>query len=368
MSKGEKISGWALFLWLVTFTLGDMSILNPAVGAKAYQDSWLGFILGWAGGFILMAIYVAIIRLNPSKTLFDMLKECFGKYLGSILIVFYIWYFIYNGSLVVREFGEYALTIKYTETPILAICVLIILLAVYAIKNGLEVISRLIGILAFFFVLFIFTITILLIPQFDPSNLLPFLEHGLKPVLKAGLNTIAFPFGELVWLLVIFTVGNQSVNFKKIGLSAVAVGGFIILITLLRDIMVLGPTLLENQTYPGQASALLIPRPIDVSPLIASSLLIGSGVETITYLYACTLGITQLFNLDDYKPLVLPMAALMVMLAIWNFTNLYQFFDWVGEIYPYYTIPFQIIIPLTLLIISRINNRNGDGVRLKAGG
>ncbi|MEN6463323.1 MAG: endospore germination permease [Syntrophomonas sp.] len=351
MSKGEKISGLALFLWLFTFTLGDMSILNPAVGARAYQDSWLGFMLGWAGGFILMAIYVAIIRLNPSKTLFDIFKECFGKYLGSILIIFYIWYFLYNGSLVVREFGEYALTVKYSETPILFVCILIVFLAAYAIKNGLEVIGRIIGILAFFFVLFIITITILLIPQFDPGNLLPFLEHGLKPILKAGFNTIAFPFGELVLLLVISSVGNQNVNFKKIGFSAVAVGGFLILITIFRDIMVLGPALLESQTYPAQASPLIIPRPIDVSPLIASSLLIGSGAETTTYLYACTLGITQLFNLDDYKPFVFPMAALMVMLALWNFTNVYQFFGWVGEIYPYYVLPFQTFIPLIILII-----------------
>lgn len=358
MSKGEKISGLALFLWLVTFTLGDMSILNPAVGAKAYQDSWLGFILGWAGGFILMAIYVSIIRLNPSKTLFDVLRECFGKYLGSLLIIFYIWYFIYNGSLVVREFGEYALTVKYSETPILFICALIVFMAAYAIKNGLEVISRIFEILVFFFVLFVITITILLLPHFDPGNLLPFLEHGFKPVLKAGFNTIAFPFGELVLLLVISSVGNQNANFKKIGFSAVAVGGFLILITLFRDIMVLGPALLESVTYPAQASTLIIPRPVDVSPLIASSLLIGSGAETTTYLYACTLGITQLFNLDDYKPFVLPMGALMTVLAIWNFTNVYQFFDWVGEIYPYYVLPFQTIIPLIILIILLIKEKS----------
>lgn len=305
-----------------------------------------------------MAVYVSIIRLNPSKTLFDVLRECFGKYLGSLLIISYIWYFIYNGSLVVREFGDYALTTKYSETPILFICALLVFMAAYAIKNGLEVIGRIFGILVFFFVLFIITITILLLPHIDPGNLLPFLEHGFKPVLKAGFNTIAFPFGELVLLLVISSVGNQNANFKKIGFSAVAVGGFIILITLFRDIMVLGPALLESITYPAQDSTLIIRRPVDVSPLIASSLLIGSGAETTTYLYACTLGVTQLFNLDDYKPFVLPMGVLMTVLAIWNFTNVYEFFDWVGEIYPYYAMPFQTIIPVIILIILLVKEKS----------
>ncbi|MGI5922099.1 MAG: GerAB/ArcD/ProY family transporter [Syntrophomonadaceae bacterium] len=351
MSKVERISGLTLFLWLLAFTLGDMSILNPAVGAKAYQDSWLGFILGWAGGMILMLIYVSIIKLNPSQNLFDLLKECFGKYLGSILIVTYIWYFIYNGALVVREFGEYAVTVRYSQTPILFISALLLVNVAYAIKQGLEVVGRVAGLVVIFFILFIFTVTILQIPQIDPGNLLPFLEHGYKPVLKAGFSTLAFPFGELVLLLVIFTVGNQHTNFKKIGLLAVAIGGFIILITLFRDIMVLGPALLENQTYPAQASALIIPRPVDVSPTVVASLFIGSGAETVTYLYACALGITRLFNLEDYKPFVFPMAALMVMISIWNFTNIHQFFAWVGEIYPYYVLPFQIFIPLVVLFV-----------------
>lgn len=363
MSKGEKISGIALFLWLVTYTLGDMPILNPAIGAKAYQDSWLGFILGWVGGFILMVIYVSIIRLNPSKTLFEILKDSFGKYLGSILIIFYIWYFIYNGSLVVREFGEYVVTVNYSETPIVFVLVLLILMAAYMIKSGLEVISRVYGILTFIFIFSVLLLTIMSIPQFDFNNFFPFLEHGLKPVLKAGFATVAFPFGELVLLLVISSVANESVNIKKIAYSAVALGGCLIFITLIRDIMVLGPGLLENQTFPAMASTQMIPKPLDVSPLVAVSLLIGSGIETTTYLYACTLGITQLFNLDDYKPFVFPMSALMVMISIWNFTNISQFFDWVGEIYPYYVLPFQTIIPLIILIILWTKKKAASGAR-----
>jgi len=351
MIKGEKISGMALFLWLVTYTLGDMSILNPAIGAKAYQDSWLGFILGWTGGFILMVIYVSIIRLTPSKTLFEILKDSFGKYIGSILIIFYIWYFIYNGSLVVREFGEYAVIVNYPETPIVFISALLVFMAAYMIKSGPQVISRVYGILAFIFIFSVLAITMILIPQFDFTNLFPFLEHGIKPVLKAGLNTVAFPFGELVLLLVIASVAKESVNIKKAAYSAVALGGFLIFVTILRDIMVLGPGLLENQTFPAQASTQIIPKPLDVSPMVSVSLLIGSGIETTTYLYACTLGISQLFNLDDYKPFVFPMAALMVMISLWNFTSVHQFFGWVSEIYPYYVVPFQTIIPLIILII-----------------
>lgn len=359
MSKGEKISGIALFLWLVTFLLGDMPIHTPVSGGQAYQDSWLGFLLGWAGGFILMVIYVSIIRLNPSKTLFIILKETFGKYIGSILILLYIWYFIYNGSLVSRQFGEYIVAVNYNETPLLFVLALLLLMAAYMVKSGLEVISRVYGMLAILYLISVLAITAILIPQFDFNNFFPVLERGIKPVLKAGLATIGFPFGELVLLLAFYSVANESVNMKKTAYFAVAVGGLLVFINVLRDIMVLGSGLLANQTFPSNAVTQVIPPPIDISPLVVGSLLIGSGIEATTYLYACTLGITQLFNLYDYKPFVFPMAVLMVLLSLWNFTNIHQFFGWLDAIYPYYALPFQTIMPFILLIIALLKKKSG---------
>ncbi len=359
MSKGEKISGIALFLWLVAFILGDMPIHTPVSGGAAYQDSWLGFILGWVGGLILMVIYVSIIRLNPTKTLFTILKDTFGKYMGSIIIVLYIWYFIYNGSLVSRQFGEFIVTVNYNETPIMFALALLLLMAAYMVKSGLEVISRVYGILAILYIISVLVITAIMIPQFDFNNFFPVLERGFKPVLKAGFSSLGFPFGEMVLLLTFYSVANESVNIKKIAYSAVVVGGFLVFAGVLRDIMVLGPGLLANQTFPSNATTQVIPPPIDISPLVVGSLLIGSGIETTTYLYACTLGITQLFSLDDYKPFVFPMGVLMGLLALWNFANIHQFFAWLDTVYPYYALPFQTIMPIIILIFAVIKKRSG---------
>lgn len=64
------------------------------------------------------------------------------------------------------------------------------------------------------------------------------------------------------------------------------------------------------------------------------------------------MGIAQLFALDDYKPLVIPVAVISVALSIWVFDNVLELIQWGVEVWPYYSILFQMVIPLLLLFVS----------------
>ncbi|WMJ81673.1 endospore germination permease [Clostridium sp. MB40-C1] len=352
MKNFEKISAFQLFLWMLTFTFGDMSIINPAVGYGAGQDSWIGFGIGWILGLFIMLMYMTIIKLNPSKTIIQILKDCFGKCLGIILGICYIVYFMYANSLVVREFGEYIYIINYPDTPILFIMASLVFLVSFAAKKGPEIIARVYGILVYVFIFFVIMISLLLIPHIQFMNILPVLENGWHPIFRSSISSVAFPFGELVIFMMIYDNVNDNENIKKAAFSAMMIGGAIIFITILRDIMVLGPSLLENLTFPGQTSSELIPDPMNISPLIAINLIIGSSAESSTYLYASTKGVAQLLNLNDHRPFVFPMAILLLILCIWNYRDIFQFFNSVSEVYVYFAIPFQVIIPFVIMIIS----------------
>lgn len=140
MSKDVKISSVQLSILIMGFLFGSTAIINVATGAA--QDAWLAYVIGWAGGFILIGIYAHISLLNPGRTLIEILKDNFGRYPGSIIAVLYIWYFIHLAALVLRNFGEYMVTAIYPETPILFVIILFALTIAYAVKNGLEVLSR----------------------------------------------------------------------------------------------------------------------------------------------------------------------------------------------------------------------------------
>lgn len=351
MLKDVKISSIQLSILIMGFLFGSSSILNPATAA--YQDAWLAYIIGWAGGFVLLWLYASVALANPSKTLISILRENLGKVLGSLIALLYIWYFIHLAALVLRNFGEYMAVTVYYETPILFTIGCFALLAAYGVKNGLEVMARASEILVpliFFFVTFIFFAVMV---EYDLKNLFPILERGFSPVAKAGLGVLTFPFGETVVFLMVFPALNKQRSLKKVSFISLLLMGLIILNILLRDLWAMGPDMLNRVVFPPSLTTQLIPH-LKIDPLIGINLLIGAGVKFSVCLYAAAIGISQLFNLKDYKPFVLPITVICIALSLWIYDNVFEMLRWAVEVWPFYSIPFQIVIPLFLLGISKV--------------
>ncbi|WHH61157.1 endospore germination permease [Petroclostridium sp. X23] len=360
--KDVKISNAQLFLLLIGFVFGNTAIVNPA--AAALQDSWLAFIIAWIGGLALLGIYISISNMNPSKNLIEILIDNFGKILGNITAALYIWYFIHLAALVTRDFGEYMVTVMFPETPILFIISCICITVAYVVKNGLEVIARSNELLTLAIPLLVAAIFLALINQYNFNNLFPFLEKGVKPVLKVSFGVLAFPFGEIVAFLMIFPHLKNRKDLVKTSYFAIIAVGFMLLSVILRDLLVLGPDMLSRVTFPPQISTELIPN-ITIQPFVAINLLVSGGVKIAVATYAAVIGITQLFNLDDYKPFVLPVVAIVASLSIWVYDNIFDVFQWAAEIWAYYSVPFQILIPLLLVIISWIKKIKTQNISLK---
>lgn len=354
MVRNVKISSIQLSLLIMGFVFGSSAIITPA--AAAYQDAWLAYIIGWAGGYVLIGIYAYISILNPSKTLIDILKDTFGKYIGSIIGILYLWYFIHLGALVFRNLGEFMVTAIYIETPIIFIITSLALVVVYIMKKGLEVIARVGELTIPIMLFFAISIFLLVIGRYEITNLLPFLEHDFMPVLKTGFSVLAFPFGETVVFLMIFPYLNKKDDVVKISYISITMIGIILLSVVLSNLMALGGDMLSRIVFPSHVTISLIPR-IAVEPFVSINLLISGGFKIVICIYSTVIGITQLFNLDDYKPFVIPIVIIAVALSIWVYDNLPGMVRWTVEIYPYYAVPFQIIIPVLLLIISLIKKR-----------
>ncbi|WP_182007582.1 GerAB/ArcD/ProY family transporter, partial [Priestia aryabhattai] len=54
----------------------------------------------------------------------------------------YILYFMYDASRVLRDFGEMLLTFAYPDTPLFIANALLMLVIIYTIRKGIEVIAR----------------------------------------------------------------------------------------------------------------------------------------------------------------------------------------------------------------------------------
>lgn len=344
-----RISKIQIFTLMSGFLFGSTVIVAPVAGAK--NDAWISMIIGGTCGILLMLVYASISLFNPSKTLVDILREKFGKVPGSIIAALYVWYFIHVASLVLRDYGEFICTVAFPETPMIVVIVIFAIVLLYGVNSGIEVIGRISELLVPVIPVSVFIITFSLFTISDFTAFLPILEGGMMPVLDAAFSYVTFPFGETVAFLMVYPHLNRMEEIRRTVLTAAVILSTLGIIIFFRDISVLGSELLSRATFIPHVTSLVFPE-INVDPLVDINLMIAGGIKISVCLYAASTALSQLAGIQDYSWLSGALTVFCVVLSVWQFENVLELFDWTDKIWPFYSLPFQIIIPLVLFVMS----------------
>lgn len=350
----EKISPYQLGMIMTAFFIGSSLVINPSVEAK--QDAWIAFIVSWIGGMLLFLITLAIAQLHPGKTLVGIFIQCFGKIGGKILSIIYAWYFLHLSAEVIRSYANYSTTVSYPETPLLFFLICYTFVVAYALKIGLETIGRISEIfIPFILMVIVFTFAAS-IGSMDMANFKPILSKGFSPVLRAALPSFIVPFGEIFIFLMVFSNLNNQKQIPKVVIISNLLIGSILLFVICRNLLVLGADMLSRDIYPAHIVYRLIPV-IDVAPLLDINLILASVTKTAVCIYATAKIISEVFTLNEYKMFILPLCAFAVSLSMILYQSLMQQIAVTSDLWVLYSIPFQVIIPIIVLIISILKKK-----------
>jgi spore germination protein KB len=249
------------------------------------------------------------------------------------------------------------------ETPQVPIMIAMILVTIYMSVSGVETLGRW-SIWMFSFVVFIVLVTTFLsVPKMDFSNILPVMEHSAKSIALGSYRLFAFPFAETVVFLCLADSVRKEDNPYKIYIYAILFSTLIFLVVLLRNIFLLGPQMLNTSFFPSFTTA----RIIDIGNSLArieGSIAVNyilSGIVKITVcLIVAAKGIAKLFHTNNDRSIIFPMGLLMVAFSAIVYDSAMEMFDFL-EIYQYYAIPFQIMIPLLIWVLAEIKARRHRG-------
>lgn len=357
MNKEVFSSKQGIFL-IIIFILDGAIMLPIALDAK--KDLWLSILLSIIISIPFIYIYSKILSCFPGKDLFDILEFCFGKYIGKLFSLLYIWFAFHLASIILRDFGEYFLTVALPETPLLVTLIPPVVLSIWMLKSGLEVFGRVSSLVGVLLILAIFLISTLLLKNIDLNNIKPVLGYGIKPVLKGAYNTFAFPFGETVIFTMVLSNLNNEKSYFKVYLIGVLIGGLALFYAKFFDITVLGINIFSSKFFPGYETF----TRIDVGNIFKRLDIIGGlifTVATFIKLTVCILavnkGVQKVFDLKDYKFIVTPVCLILLNLSLILYDGLIELVEWSSKIWPYYSIPFQIIIPIVVVIILQIKKK-----------
>lgn len=351
LEKG-LIPSSGLTMLMIGFIFGSTVILPP--GREAAQDAWIAVILGTVEGMLIARLYIALSLRFPGKTFVEIAEIVYGPVPGKLVALFLMWFLFHLGSLVLDDFGRYFTALILPETPDVVFMLLIVLSCAYAVKHGIEVITRTSQVLVPIAIFFTFFVTVLLVNKLDLKNLQPVFETPLPKLFWAGHAAATFPFAETVAFVMVLPYLNNKHEAHPAVFKGMLFAGAILVMTVVRNTAVLGATA-ELFIYPSsQATRLINIAEVftRLEAIIAYNFLTMGFLKIAVLLYGTVLGAAQLFKLKTYRPLIIPTSILMLVQAKLNYDNTPAMVHFAQNVYPIYAVPFEIGLPLLTLLIA----------------
>lgn len=353
----EQITDKEAIGLLIVFVMGSSLIIG--VGGEADNDAWIAAIVGCIMVIPMLLVFSRILSLFQGKDLFDILNITLGKVLGKIVAIIYIWYAFHLGALVIRNFGEFINTVAMPETPIFVPLLCLGFVCIIAVKLGIEVLGRT---TTYFLPIILFTLVVvelMAIPQLHLDYIKPILGNGLIPVLKGGFSTFSFPFAEEVLFIGVFSSLKTKKSPFKVYYWGLLISAVIIIMVTFRNITVLG-NMGAYFYFPSYAAVGRIKigdfiERIEIS--VAFVFVFGVFVKSSICLLVACKGIGKMFNLKDYRSIVIQTGLLMIYFSYIVYDNSMEMKYWAFKVYPFYAFPFQVILPIIIWILAEIKAR-----------
>lgn len=353
----EKVTFHQAIYSIALYCFGSSVIMGVSTDAK--QDSWIAILL--AALFIspVFLAYARIMRLFPEKNLFEIMEILFGKVVGGIFTALLTWYAIHLAALVLRDFAEFIQVLDLPETPQLPIMILIALTTVYLAQGGMKAIGKW-SVVAICFVSFVVALTFSMpIRQMNFKNLLPVMECCPAFLAKNSLPLVAFPYGEsVIFLCLADSFRKQDSPYKLYFASLLLIVIFFLLV-FVRNLALLGLTMMEASYFPSYLAVRIVEVGdffARIESSISSNFILAGILKQSACLLAASKGIVRLFRLPCEQTFVLPAGMLALALCAILYQSTMEMMAFL-EYYFYYSLPFQVIIPLIVWVAAEIHTR-----------
>lgn len=358
-----KINSNQFLMLVIFFTIGTGILEVPSVlAAENKQDAWIAAIIGMVIGFLLIWCFTTLALWFPKLTYIQINELVYGKWIGkAVSVLFVMMSFIYTSTLLFQS-GNFLNIHIMPNTPMLALNILMAGIMVMGVYLGLETIARSAEIFgALFFITFI-VFAALIAPDIQIDNLKPVFEEDLKTMVKSSSFIFLMSSGNAIVLLMIFPAFvNDVKQARKSFLLGNLIGGLIILVITFFCITILGAVKTANEIYPTYelAKRISVGNFIERIEEVMSLLWILSlYFKLILYFYATVLGLSQILNLKDHRPIIIPLGLIAAVLSLMIYPNIIYKKEWDATTEKSISFVVTIILPLLLAIVYGIRRKS----------
>lgn len=357
----RKITHHQLFKINAMLSLGgSILVIGSTLAGIAKQDTWIVPIISTIFGFLVMLIYYYLGSRCPGMTLIGMSKKIFGKWLGFIISVCYIFVFLTSAAEVPWFISSYIGRWLH-ETPAYFINILFVAGVIIAVLYGVEAIARASEIFYFFVTVLYVLFVIMIAPNIKPVYFTPILAGGFSPVLKGSFFLSCYITFSAINVMMIFPYYVNNVpESKKALMKSQLWAGLISFLNLLLTILVLGYAMTAKSSFP----TLLLAGEIRIGEyltrmeyIISITWLVTTFMISLAFFFSTVTSISEVIGLKDQKKIVLPVGLIVLILSKVVFPNALYQANWDNMVYAPLITTFGFIIPFVMMIVYCIKKR-----------
>jgi len=355
IEKGKIECRQLLFL-VAGFVQGSVLLIDFTVGITEHQ-TWMVILAAIAISTPLVLSYAALGKRFHGMSYIRINDMVYGRFVGKFLSIYYIFFLMMTLSFNIRDVGELYVTFLMPDTPFIFLLVFFAATCAYAVSRGIEALARVSHLFVISGAFVIISTFILLIDQMDFSNFLPVFELPFIRIFQGIHIVSAIPFGEaIVFLMIIGCLNNKAEHAVKNTFFGLLIGAANILVVAVRNTAVLGKT----QTIWTSTSFQSI-RLIDIGTVLTRMDFLIGIAQTVQIFFKCCLffyalstAVADLLGLNSYRPLILPLAAIEVLIAATVFQSPVDHAVITQNAGIIYSAPLLYVIPPMTLLIAKI--------------
>jgi spore germination protein KB len=351
------------------FSLGSAVLILPSlIVANAKQDAWISILLSIVAGVIFVSLWNQLHKRNPGQSLVQICESLLVQWLGKLISIVYLWYFLFLSALVLNNVGTFISTNILVQTPMQFVNIIFMLAVIYGAYLGLEVLARTSEVLFPWVIMIYFITVLLLLNSIHLTKLLPILPEGWQPPIKGIYPLLGSPLSELVVFLVIIPFVNRRNTVKSYFLRSITLASLIGSLIMMISISVLGVDMTERSAF----AVFDVAKEIRVGTFFERVEVLVGGIWITTVFvklavcfYAVNLVSAQLFRLKSYRATILPYGIFVIALSLLVHPNSARFIWFASGASQLYSLIHGLVIPAFLLAISIVRDslltRGGRG-------
>lgn len=353
------------FIWLLISVITSYAIaFVPSMLLRVTKpDGWIAVTLAWTADLLLAVVFAHMGLRFPGQTMVRYATTVLGPWLGKPVGFMFPLFFWFVSALLLRWVSEMLIILFLPGTPSVVVAAAILVVAAYGARAGLETVARAAELTAPIFIAVVAILLLLVTPHMDFAYLPPTLEEGIMPPLRGV--PLALSFLAICIIMGMFQAFQNEPHralFAKF--TALTTGSLVIIGILLASVTLLGPEVAAGSLYPDLAIVRVIAigeffERIEV--LWMATAVAAAVLSLAILLWAVALGVAETFGFREYKPLVFPLAGLILPTTLLIFKGQVGELVFTRTVFPLYALTVEAGLELLIWLVAVARGIRGDG-------